>query len=83
MKIPLNIEYATGEKVEVIASAPDIVKFEDKFNIAITKAGADMKLTYLLFLAHSALSRTKATNLTFEAWCDTVEGVGGSDTDPK
>lgn len=83
MKIPLNIEYATGEKVEVVASAPDIVKFEDKFNIAITKAGSDMKLTYLLFLAYNALSRTKQTNLTFEAWCDTVEGVGGSDTDPK
>ena len=83
MKIPLQIEYATGEKVEVVASAPDIVKFEDKFNIAITKAGNDMKLTYLLFLAYNALSRTKQTNLTFEAWCDTVEGVGGSDTDPK
>lgn len=83
MKLPLEIEYATGNKVEVIASAPDIVKFEDKFNIAITKAGQDMKLTYLLFLAHSALVRTKQTDLSFEAWCETVEGVGGSDTDPK
>ena len=83
MKLPLEIEYANGNKVEVIASAPDIVKFEDKFNIAITNAGKDMKLTYLLFLAHSALIRQKQTDLTFEAWCETVEGVGGSDTDPK
>lgn len=82
MKINLEIEYATGEKVEALCSAPDIVKFEDKFNIAITKAAQEMKLSHLLFLAHSALSRTKQTNLDFDKWIETVEGVGAVET-PK
>lgn len=82
MKIKLEIEYNSGDKVEVICSAPDIVKFEDKFNMAITKAAQDMRLTHLLFLAHSALSRTKQTDLDFEKWTETVEEVGGVET-PK
>jgi hypothetical protein len=82
MKIKLEVEYNSGDKVEVICSAPDIVKFEDKFNMAITKAAQDMRLTHLLFLAHSALSRTKQTDLDFEKWTETVEEVGGVET-PK
>jgi hypothetical protein len=82
MKIKLEVEYNSGDKVEVICSAPDIVKFEDKFNMAITKAAQDMRLTHLLFLAHSALSRTKQTDLDFEKWTESVEEVGGVET-PK
>ena len=82
MKINLEIEYNSGEKVEVICSAPDIVKFEDHFNIAITKAAQEMKLTHLLFLAHASLSRSKQTDLDFDSWTATVDGVGALDT-PK
>jgi hypothetical protein len=82
MKINLEIEYNSGIKVEAVCSAPDIVKFEDKFNIAITKAAQEMKLTHLLFLAHASLSRTGQTDLTFEKWTETVDGVGATET-PK
>ena len=82
MKINLEIEYSSGNKVEVTCSAPDIVKFEDHFNIAITKAAQEMRLTHLLFLAHASLSRSKQTDLTFEAWAETVEGIGATDV-PK
>lgn len=82
MKINLEIEYDSGEKVEVVCSAPDIVKFEDHFNLAITRAANEMKLTHLLFLAHASLSRNKQTDLTFEKWTETVEGVGAAEA-PK
>lgn len=82
MKIQIEIEYNSGEKVSVTASAPDIVRFEDKFNLAITKAAQEMKLTHLLFLAYSSLSRTKQTDLDFEKWTETVEGLGAVDS-PK
>lgn len=82
MKINLEIEYDSGNKVEVVCSAPDIVKFEDHFNLAITKAAQEMKLTHLLFLAHASLSRTKQTDLDFATWTATVEGVGSVDS-PK
>lgn len=82
MKINLEIEYNSGNKVEVVCSAPDIVKFEDKFNLAITKAFQEMKVTHLLFLAYLALFRTKQTDLDFDKWIETVEGVGAVET-PK
>lgn len=82
MKINLEIEYSSGEKVEVVCSAPDIVKFENHFDLAITKAANEMKLTHLLFLAHASLSRHKQTDLTFDKWTETVEGVGAFDS-PK
>ena len=82
MKINLEIEYSSGDKVEVVCSAPDIVKFEDHFNIAITKAAQEMKLTHLLFLAHASLSRTKQTDLDFDKWTESVESVGAVDA-PK
>ena len=82
MRMNLAIEMADGNTQEVTASAADIVKFEDKFNIAITKAAQDMRLIHLLFLAHSALSRTKQTDLDFDAWTQSVDGVGAVDT-PK
>ena len=82
MKINLEIEYNSGDKVEAVCSAPDIVKFEDHFNLAITKAANEMKLTHLLFLAHASLSRTKQTDLSFEEWTGTVDGIGAVDS-PK
>lgn len=83
MKINLEIESNDGSKQEVTCSAPDIVRFEDKFNISIVKLGQEMKYSHLLFLAHSALKRQKQTDLEFEAWLDTITNVGASDTDPK
>lgn len=76
MKINLEIEYESGEKAEVVCSAPEIVKFEDKYNLSISKAAQEMKLTHLLFLAHSALTRKKQTDLDFDTWIGSVEGVG-------
>ena len=82
MKINLEVEHANGEKTAVVCSAPDIVKFEDRYDIAITKAAQDMKLTHLLFLAHAAMLRQGKTKLNFEDWTLDVEGIGASDS-PK
>lgn len=83
MKINLRIEYTTGEEVEVTASASDLVAFESKFEIAVTKLEQDMKYTYLLWLAWHSLFRKKLTDKDFESWVDFVESVAPSDIDPK
>jgi hypothetical protein len=83
MRINLAIELTDGTKQEVTASAGDLVKFEEKYDISIAKLQSEMKLTHLLFLAHSALTRQKLTTLDFTNWVDTVESVGASDKDPK
>lgn len=83
MRMNLAIEMADGTTQEVTASAADIVKFEEKFDISISKLEKEMKITHLFFLAHSALKRQGKTDLEFEAWLETIEGIGTSTKDPK
>ena len=83
MKINLRIEFLSGESKEVICSAADLVKFESKFDISIATLESGLKYTYLCFLAYSSEARTKATDLDFDAWMETISSVGTSDTDPK
>jgi hypothetical protein len=79
----LAIQMQDGKTKEVTASAPDIVKFEEKFNISISKLEQEMKLTHLFFLAYAAMKRQGETDLDFEAWLDTIEGIGVSSSNPK
>jgi hypothetical protein len=83
MRIFLEVEYATGEKVNVAASAVDLMKFEEKFELSIVKLDKEVKLTHLMFLAWASLSRQKQTKLEFEQWAETVDAIGLSEQDPK
>jgi hypothetical protein len=83
LKLNLRIEYISTGAKEVTCSASDLVAFETKFNLSVTKLGEETKLTHLLFLAWASEKRTKATALEFDSWIDTVVTVGASDLDPK
>jgi hypothetical protein len=83
MKINLRILFADGTSRDITCTASDLVKFEDKFNISISRLQDDVKVTYLLFLAWASESRRKATAMDFDAWVETVESVGASESDPK
>jgi hypothetical protein len=82
LKINLRIEYLSGEAKEITCSASDLVKFEEKFNLSISKLDEDMKFTHLLFLAWSSESRNKQTDKDFDAWVELVSSVGAG-SDPK
>ncbi len=75
MKINLEVQFANGSKVEATCTAPEIVKFEDKFDISISNAARDLRVSHLLFLAYSWSKRTKQTELSFEEWTETVENI--------
>lgn len=83
MRINLQVDYADGNVQEVICSAPDLVKFEEKFDLSIAKLGQEMKVTHLLFLAYSSLSRRGEVKLPFEKWLENVANIGAADSDPK
>jgi hypothetical protein len=76
MKINLRIEFVSGESQEVSATAPDLVAFEDKFNLSVTKLESEMKFTHLVWLAWTSLSRQKLTSKEFDAWLADVASVG-------
>lgn len=83
MRLFLEVEYQNGEKVQVTASAIDLMKFEEKFELSIVRLEKEIKLIHLMFLAWTSLSRQDKTKLDFDAWSATVETIGLGDSDPK
>lgn len=83
MKLNLRIQFLSGETKEVTAVAADLVAFEDKYNLSVTKLDEQMKFTHLLFIAWHSLKRTKQTDKEFLDWVELVETAGGSAEDPK
>jgi hypothetical protein len=83
MRFNLLINFADGSEKEITASTPDLVAFEDKFNISVGKLATEQRLGHLLFLAWHSEKRRKATDLGYDAWLETVDSVGESKSDPK
>ena len=80
MNFSLNIHYIGQDTPKSVTGiAADLVAFETKFDISMSRLQKDVKLTYLMFLAWSVESRTKATELDFDAWLQTVEMVSAAD----
>lgn len=83
MRIPFTVEFIDGGKESVVASTPDFIAFEEKFNIAVTTIQSDPRLTYLSFIVWNSLRRNKKTEKTFEDFCESLENISGDDVDPK
>ncbi len=75
MQINLQLEYTDGTKKTVTARPSDFVAFETKFNLSIAKLEQEVKFTHLLFLAWHVEKRTKATELEFDNWVDSVDTI--------
>jgi hypothetical protein len=72
--IQLEIVYADGTTKDVSAVAVDLMRFEAHFDMSVAGL-ATPKLTHLFFLAYSVEKRTKATDLEFEPWVETIQVV--------
>jgi hypothetical protein len=83
MRFNLLITFADKTNKEITASTPDLVAFEDKFNISVGKLATEQRIGHLLFLAWHSEKRSKGTTLSYEEWLETVESVGASEKDPK
>lgn len=79
MKRHLRITFLDGSQSDAPITASDIVAFEFKFEIALDRIE---KFGHICFLAWHSQKRTKATDLDFESWLETIEIVE-MDEDPK
>lgn len=75
MNLNLQITYLDGSDKLLTAIAADLIAFESKFDLSIARLDKEVRLTHLLFIAWSVEKRTKATELEFEAWSETVAGI--------
>lgn len=75
MQINLQITFADKTKKLVTSNVADLIAFESKFDLSVSRLEKEVKLTHLLYLAWHAEKRTKATELEFDAWVETIETV--------
>ena len=80
---PINLQVSyldsSKEPVRVSAIAADLIAFEARFDLSVSKLGTDVRLTHLFFLGWHACKRLKMTDLDFEAWTETVSMVKEAD----
>lgn len=77
MNLNLHLTYQDKTEKELTAIAADLVAFEERFNMSVTRLDKEAKLTHFFFMAYSVERRTKAidSKVSFEDWLETIEGV--------
>ena len=85
MKLPITIEFNSGDAVTYVAAPPEWIKWEKSTGNIISQAQEKIGISDLVFLAYHAMKREAAGKPVkpFEAWCDTVAGVTVGEENPK
>ena len=85
MKLPITIEYTSGEKVTYVAQPPEWQKWERDRGLTISQAQEKMGISDLMFLAYHAHKREAAGKpvKSYEVWSETIADVTVGDADPK
>lgn len=85
MKLPITIEYNSGEQATYIAQPPEWAKWEKTTNKTVAQAATEIGIWDLLFLAYNAMKRASAGKpiKSFEIWMETVADVQAGESDPK
>ena len=71
----LRVIFIDGTEKVVTAIAADLVAFETKFDLSVTRLQTEVRLTHLFFMAWHVLKRTGETKDTFEKWVESVNMV--------
>jgi len=85
MKLPITIEYMSGDTATYTAQPPEWAKWENKTGHTISQAQEKIGISDLLFLAWNAMKRESGGKPVkpFDIWCETVSDVRTGDEDPK
>jgi hypothetical protein len=85
MKLPITIEYNSGEQATYIAQPPEWAKWEKMSGHTISQVQEKIGISDLMFLAYHAHKRESGGKPVkpFETWCETVTDVIVGDANPK
>jgi hypothetical protein len=85
MKLPITIEYTSGEQATYVAQPPEWAKWERDRGVTISQAQDKMGISDLMFLAYHAHKREAAGKpvKSFDIWSETVADVIVGDASPK
>ena len=85
MKLPITIEYSSGEQATYIAQPPEWAKWEKQTGNIIGQAQDKMGISDLMFLAYHAHKREANGKPVkpYDAWVETITDVIVGDANPK
>ena len=85
MKLPITIEYMSGDVETYTAQPPEWAKWENKTGHSISQAQEKIGISDLLFLAWNAMKRESGGKPVkpFDIWCETVADIRTGDESPK
>ena len=85
MKLPITIEYNSGEQATFVAAPPEWVKWEKHTGNTIAQAQERMGISDLVFLAYHAMKREAAGKPVkpIEVWTETIADVIVGEANPK
>jgi len=85
MKLPITIEYSSGEQATYVAQPPEWAKWEKQTGNTIAQAQEKMGISDLMFLAYHAHKREAAGKpvKAYDVWMETVTDVIVGDANPK
>ena len=86
MKLPITIEYTSGNSETYTAQPPEWAKWETKTGFIISQAQDKIGIGDLMFLAYHAMKREAAGKSikSFEIWSETVAEITvGDEIAPK
>jgi hypothetical protein len=85
MKLPITIEFNSGEIETYVAQPPEFVKWEAKTSYTIQQAAEKMGITDFIFLAYHSMKRGAAGKPVkpLEAWQESIVDVTVGENDPK
>jgi hypothetical protein len=85
MKLPITIEYNSGESATYIAQPPEWAKWEKQTGHTLAKANEVIGIWDLMFLAYNAHKRQAAGKpvKSFDVWMETVADITTGESNPK
>jgi hypothetical protein len=85
MKLPIIIEYSSGDRATYVAGPPEWAKWEKATDKTISDAAGGIGVWDLMFLAYNAHKRELAGKpvKSFEIWMETVADIEAGEADPK
>lgn len=75
LALDMTVTFEDGRTVDIVCKTPDFLAFEAHFDKAFTVLSTDARLTYLMYLAWSAIKRTGGTDKPLEEWAADVSMV--------
>ncbi len=85
MKLPITIEFNSGESATFVAAPPEWIKWEKATGNIVSQAQDKIGLSDLVFLAYHAMKREAAGKPVkpIEIWTETIAEVIVGDANPK